>query len=152
MRNCESVIFSVLCMVYAGDQLLLQNRVKEDWKGLVFPGGHVEKDEPFVDAVKREMKEETGLIIVNPRLCGIRHFKEENGIMTFVLLFKTNEYTGTLRSSEEGEMRWINRNELSAHKVVDDFFELLRVFDDDTLNEFVYNFDKTDRTWSISIH
>ena len=41
-------------------RVLVQERVKS-WKGLSFPGGHVEPGESFVDSAVREIKEETGL-------------------------------------------------------------------------------------------
>lgn len=56
---------TVLCLIQDGNKVLLQNRVKEDWKGYTLPGGHVEAGESFVDAVVREMKEETGLKVMN---------------------------------------------------------------------------------------
>lgn len=36
-------ILSNMCMVYKGDKILVIDRVKSDWPGLSFPGGHVEK-------------------------------------------------------------------------------------------------------------
>ena len=45
----------------------MQERKKKDWPGYTLPGGHVEMGESFVDAVVREMKEETGLTVLNPR-------------------------------------------------------------------------------------
>ena len=71
----------------------LQNRIKEDWKGYTLPGGHVEPGESFVDAVKREMKEETGLEIINPKLAGIKQFPIDDG-RYIVLLFKVVDFTG----------------------------------------------------------
>lgn len=63
MERTENVELTVLCLIQDGDWILLQNRVKRDWQGYTLPGGHVEPGESFVDAVKREMKEETGLDI-----------------------------------------------------------------------------------------
>ena len=52
MGHCtESVELTVLCLIQGGKRILLQNRVKEDWKGYTFPGGHVESGESFVGAV-----------------------------------------------------------------------------------------------------
>ena len=79
MNRTENVELTVLCLIQDGDRILLQNRVKKDWEGYTLPGGHVEPGESFVDAVKREMKEETGLDIINPRLAGIKQFPIENG-------------------------------------------------------------------------
>lgn len=54
--------------------MLLQNRTKHDWQGYTLPGGHGEPGESFVDAVIREMKEETGLDIKSLRLVGVKQF------------------------------------------------------------------------------
>lgn len=43
-------------------KVLVQERVKS-WKGLSFPGGHVNQGESIVDSAIREIKEETGLDI-----------------------------------------------------------------------------------------
>ena len=139
-RRTENVELTVLCLIQDGNRLLLQNRVKEDWKGYTFPGGHVEPGESFVDAVKREMKEETGLDIINPQLVGIKQFPIENG-RYIVLLFKATEFRGDVVSSEEGEMEWVEKDMLSEVNVVEDFHDLMKVLDNPDINEFQYTIE-----------
>lgn len=137
MGRTERIELTALCMVYRGEELLLQNRVKTDWRGYAFPGGHVEPGESIVDSVIREMKEETGLTVRNLRLCGVKQFPIEEG-RYLVLLFKTNSFEGDLISSDEGKMEWISRKDLPKINTVNDFMELLSVFDRDDLSEFLY--------------
>ncbi|MDO5423030.1 MAG: 8-oxo-dGTP diphosphatase [Eubacteriales bacterium] len=148
MRRTERVELTTLCMVYEEDRVLLQNRVKEDWKGYTFPGGHVEPGESFVEAVKREVREETGLEIRNPVLCGVKQFPIEGG-RYLVFLFKTEEFRGSLRSSEEGTVEWVKRSRLRELELVEDFFELLRVFEEPGLTEFQYTI--VDGEWEAAV-
>lgn len=139
MNNIENIEITVLCMLYDNDKLLLQNRLKNDWRGITFPGGHVNKNESFVHAVIREMKEETGLDIYNPKLCGIEQFSLNEKTRYLVLLFKTNQFSGSIISSIEGEMMWISRNDLEKYNLVKNFNDVLKIFDNDEINELFYN-------------
>ena len=148
MSRTENVELTVLCLITDGDRMLLQNRVNKDWRGYTLPGGHVEPGESFVDAVVREMKEETGLDIRNPRLVGVKQFPIKEGRYV-VFLFKTTDYSGTVVSSDEGQMEWVESSRLPAINTVDDFAELLRVMNDPALTEFQYLVDG--ETWTVSI-
>ena len=148
MKRTENVELTVLCLITDGDTMLLQNRTKNDWQGYTLPGGHVEPGESFVDAVIREMKEETGLDIKNPRLVGVKQFPIKDGRYV-VFLFKATEYSGTVVSSDEGQMEWVEGNRLSEINTVDGFEDLIRVINDPALTEFqdLVNGD----TWTVSI-
>ncbi|MBR5667700.1 MAG: 8-oxo-dGTP diphosphatase [Lachnospiraceae bacterium] len=148
MDRTERVELAVLCLIKDGDRVLLQNRVKKDWQGYTLPGGHVEPGESFVDAVVREMKEETGLTIEKPKLVGIKQFPIDGG-RYIVLLFEATQFTGEVISSEEGEMTWIDRAELANIPAVDDLTELLKIFDDPELTEFQYIVDGEE--WLINL-
>ena len=137
MSRCEQTELTTLCLIYKGDQILLQNRVKKDWQGWTLPGGHIEPGESIVDAVVREMKEETGLTIRNPELRGVKQFPIDEG-RYIVFLFRADEFEGELISSEEGRMQWFSRSELPSLSAVADFSELLSVIDSDRLTEFLY--------------
>ncbi len=133
-------------MVTRGDEILLQNRVKTDWRGYCFPGGHVELGESIVDSVIREMKEETGLTVAHPKLCGIKQFPIDGG-RYLVFFFKTHEFDGELRSSEEGKVEWVARKDLPHIATVSDFMDMLKVFDQDELTEFQYVVEED--TWNV---
>ena len=144
----EKAILTALCMVYDENKILLQDRVKDDWRGLTFPGGHVEQGESFVKAIIREIKEETGLTIHNPQLCGIKQFPTDGGERYIVLLFKTNQFTGVLSSSDEGKMIWMDRNHLENALLAEGFIDVLKVCDNVSLTELFYERDKDKDEWT----
>lgn len=148
MSRTENVELTVLCLIEDGNRLLLQNRIKEDWQGYTLPGGHVEPGESFVDAVIREMKEETGLTVIGPRLVGVKQFPIKDGRYV-VLLFKAEKWSGELVSSAEGQMEWIAYNSLSEVNTVNDLDDLLKVMNTPELTEFQYLVSGDE--WTVSI-
>lgn len=139
MAKVELVKLTNMCMVYDNDgNVLVQDRNDPNWSGMTFPGGHVEEGESFVDSVIREVKEETGLTIESPRLCGIKHFHTLDNTRYIVFLFKTNTYSGDLCSSDEGVVKWVPLDEYDKYTWIPNFDDLLKIFQNDEINELFY--------------
>ena len=150
MGRSESAVFTNMCMIYDNNgNILVINRKNPDWSGVTFRGGHVEKGESFVESVVREVKEETGLDIDNPRLCGSKQFQDKEDNRYVVLFYKTNRFSGQLKSSDEGEVFWIPRSELQNYNLSVDFMDMVKIFESDELSEFYYY--KEDDTWRFKI-
>ena len=66
MSRKSEIELTNMCLICDGNKVLVQE--KAGTNGLVFPGGHVEEGESLLESVVREMKEETGLTIENPRI------------------------------------------------------------------------------------
>ena len=132
----EMVELTNLCMIKDGDEYLLQNRVKKDWQGYTFPGGHIEPGESIVQSAIREVKEETGLTMKNPRLVGVKQFWVKSS-RYIVFLFSATKFSGELRSSYEGEVGWFTKEEMKNINLVSHFFEHLAVFEGD-YSECIY--------------
>ena len=150
MSRAEKAIFTNMCMVYdhAGN-ILVQDRKAPDWPGLCFPGGHVEPGESFVESVIREVWEETGLTIENPILCGTKQFQTDDGARYVVLFYRTDRFSGELKSSDEGEVFWIPRETLPEYTLSVDFPDMVRIMEDDNLSEFYYY--KENGKWAFRI-
>lgn len=136
MDHRQQAEFTNMCMVYDGTRVLVQDRRNPNWPGITFPGGHVHPGESFVDSVVREVKEETGLHIANVRLCGIKQFGSADGEFRYiVVLYKTNTFSGELKSSDEGRVFWVERAELENYSMPHGFQSMLDVFENDQLSE-----------------
>lgn len=147
MPSSEKTIITNMCMIEKDDgQILIQDRNSNNWPGVTFPGGKVEKNESFVDSVVREVFEETGLTIQNPLICGTKQFQTDQDERYIVLMYRANQFSGTLRSSDEGEVFWINKDDLSNYQLANDFEQMFKVMDSDSLSEFYY-----DDSWKVHL-
>lgn len=148
MAKVERVVLTNMCMVCQGDKILVQERVDSNWSGICFPGGHVEEGESFVESVKREVFEETGLEIVAPMLCGVKQWTQRNGEYRYIVFFyKTNQFKGEIKDSKEGRVFWIDRKDLKNFTLADGFESMIEVFEREDLSENYHWFE--DGVWKV---
>ena len=136
MSRKSEIELTNMCLICDGNKVLVQE--KAGTNGLVFPGGHVEEGESLLESVVREMKEETGLTIENPKVCGFKDWIQEDGTRYIVMLYKTHKFTGELKSSDEGRVFWIDRADIKSANLIWNMKELLEIFDTDLYSEFFF--------------
>ncbi|WP_419962258.1 8-oxo-dGTP diphosphatase [Psychrobacillus sp. BM2] len=127
----SKVTITNMCMVYdkENNKVLVQDRIKS-WKGISFPGGHVEDGESLIDSTIREVKEETGLTISNLEPCGVIYwFNNETGEKFFVFNYRTEVFGGELLDiTDEGSIFWVNKEKLSILNLAEGMKERLPMF------------------------
>lgn len=150
MPRSEQAVFVNMCMITQGEKVLVLDRKNPDWPGVTFPGGHVEPNESFVASVIREVWEETGLAVENPVLCGTKQFPTDEGARYVVLFYKADRFTGELKSSSEGEVFWIDREDLPQYPLAPDMMAMVQVMESEDLSEFYYT--KEDGKWKYQLY
>lgn len=142
LQRKTEVELTNMCLVYDDTKILVQEKRGTGLAGgLIFPGGHVEQGESLQQSVIREMKEETGLDISNPRLCGVKDWILDDGTRYIVLLYKTDQYTGELKSSDEGRVFWLDRKDIPEANLIWNMRELLEIFEGDDYSEFFFRYE-----------
>ena len=154
----EKVKLMNMCKIVNSKEgkVLVQERVKS-WRGIAFPGGKLEEGESIIKSVEREVYEETGLVVSNLKICGIKDWYDyEEKIRNLVFLFETDTYKGELiPETDEGKVYWATYEEISKMNLANDFDKLLEVFDNRNINELVYidnkDLDDSER-WNLKLY
>jgi len=142
-RTSAEVEVTNMTMVYdrERDMVLVQDRLLY-WKGIAFPGGHLEPGESLRDSAIREVKEETGLDVKNLTYCGMLHwYNTDDGKQTFIYYYRTEDFSGELLpGTEEGRNMWVPYRELRGMKLAPGFEKQIDMFTNDCMEIFItYN-------------
>jgi 8-oxo-dGTP diphosphatase len=113
----NSMILATLCYVKHDGCTLMVHRNKKPndihegkWNGL---GGKFEAGETPEECVQREVLEESGLLIQNPRLHGLLMFPNFKDNDWYVFVFTATEFGGEIiESSPEGHLEWVPDEQL----------------------------------------
>ena len=98
--------------------LMVYHKSYDSWS---WTGGHADGERDLLPVALREVREETGLTIENPRLCGIKQFDNGESGRYVVLLYRADRFSGALRDSEEGPVFWIDRAEIPGRRTLNSF-------------------------------
>ena len=83
---------------------------KDKWIGI---GGHFEYGESPEEGIQREMVEECGITLSDPKLRGIITFVSDAPVCVYMFLFTATAYKGELlKDCDEGELEWVDKHEL----------------------------------------
>lgn len=121
------IILTNMCLIRKGDEILVQNRTKKDWPGLTLPGGKTEIYESIEESVIREVNEETGLKLLNVRDIGYIEWLID-GDRHLCILFESDCFEGEIKSSEEGEIFFIDIKDLCHYQFSTDFDKILDIY------------------------
>ena len=154
MSRSQKTILTNICLVEdkARGKVLMQYRSPENnrWSGYAFPGGHVENGEAFAESVIREIYEETGLTIQNPQLVGIKNWPLDTAGRYIVVCYKATEFTGSLQSSGEGEVSWVQKDQIPNLELAYDMLPLMEMMEAPDKSEFFYR-HRTEDGWEKEI-
>lgn len=112
----KKIPMTTLCYIEDdGKYLMLHRNAREQdvnkgkWIGV---GGHFEDDESPEECLLREVKEETGLTLLQFDFRGIVTFHPDNSQTEYMCLYTADKFSGELINCNEGELKWIPKEEI----------------------------------------
>ena len=110
------ITLSTLCYIEQDEKYLMLHRVKkkndinqDKWIGV---GGKFEHDERPEECVLREVKEETGLELLQYRFRGIVTFLSGKGETEYMHLFTADAFEGEMIECQEGNLEWVEKDKI----------------------------------------
>jgi 8-oxo-dGTP diphosphatase len=121
-------VVGVGAVILDGDKILLEQRKNEPSKGKwSVPGGLVELGESLEDAVVREVKEETGLDVYEPRLVDVVNYVSYGERGAVIYHYVIVDYLVTVMrgkpkaASDAAALKWVPFNELEQYDLTESF-------------------------------
>ena len=113
--------------------MLLRNKKKQDenagkWIGV---GGKFEEGESPQDCLLREVQEETGLRLTQYRFRGIVTFVSDQYETEYMHLFTAHGFEGERIPCDEGELKWMEKDEVLSLPLWEGDREFLRLLRED---------------------
>ena len=109
---------TTLCYLEQDGCYLMLHRVRkahdanhDKWIGV---GGKFEDRESPEDCARREVLEETGLMLTDWRYCGLITFVSDRWETEYMHLFHATGFTGALRDCDEGVLEWVPVEQVNA--------------------------------------
>ena len=114
MSRSQLTILTNICLIERSRNPARGYAVSLFWNqslvGYAFPGGHVGNGRGLLLSLSFvKFYEETGLTIQNPQLVGIKNWPLVRWALRIVFVIRRLEFSGTLRSSDEGEVSWVQK-------------------------------------------
>ncbi len=112
---------SVKAVIFCGERLLiLQKEDREGRHPWEFPGGGLEFGEDFAAALRREVREETGLVVDILGPIGLWEYRRTaSSYLTGVIMACTTTSREVRLSKEHGAYAWILPEELASYPLHD---------------------------------
>jgi 8-oxo-dGTP diphosphatase len=118
---------AVGAIVVRDETLLMIRRDKEPGRGLwSVPGGHVETGEYLHDAVRREVREETGLDVETDHLVGILEILGDPHYVILDFLAHPTGEEAPRPSGDVSEARWVPFDDVTELECTPRLLETLR--------------------------
>jgi 8-oxo-dGTP diphosphatase len=115
MHRFYSVLPVVVALIESEGKLLLGKRANRPYQNKWdLPGGRVNPGELLEDAITREVREETNLMISNLRLDRAYHYPGNEGSPAIFLLYQVKSFLGQIELTKElPELKWFCRKEVA---------------------------------------
>ena len=136
-------VFTTLCYIEREGQYLMLHRTgkkkdgnQDKWIGI---GGHVEQGESPEECLLREVREETGLTLLEWRFRGIVTFTSDQWPGEYMCLYTGGSFQEEAPSKpgesffcREGDLKWMDKREVPRQKIWDGDRIFLRLLEEDS--------------------